>query len=1226
MKRYLYQLFIAIFLSTLCAISANAQILPWATRGDDVEVQQLDIGDDANVGPGNADYMKGETICRTSVMNEITAAFNTQGYWLLDFIVDSFANGLGGWGALLYACIVFGGIIMMAMGQPPRMYLWFLLGPLIYNWALFTNVTESTPKRNVKGVCWYIGGKKLSQERVWRLAEAGMVNSPAYKKGWMGGYTVKGADGNGGPNKGVTHLPALFLFIDEVISEPIAWIVEVSGIKSQLQNKSTGNTEVLVSPPPFKAETILHTVKNSPSWYVLGNTRWQELVDITDASLEGNDDLREALIGFMSGECGTVIRENIHKNKYLTAGARKAGGALPEHVFKDINKLGKNLDGAIVPIPTVLRDIMKKADREYTLGNFLRSQAFISGLVANQTRLRNFTCAQYLYTIIQGFRWASALQYNMLVKRGTDMGIPATWVTYNLLYGWKFDPKNPPTQMSAEEQANFVINMILAYMLRNELSTAKKPVNQQYLTSTRLKKYVDQNARTIGSTSKYGEFYQWAKLVPYMQGMCLYLLAAGYPLACLLMLIPGWHKALLTWICFYAWAKSWDAGFAIIGALDKNIWGMLGNNADAALINSRIYSMKDYGALMTRDGDVSKTLPAGIKKGSCELANDYAMIGCIRPEVIDNPSTAGSSDAGQSYDSVYKIFEQGLILASNLQHDIANSYYIYLMSALYFAVPAVTGQIFLAARAGIASLATESLTSAAGDAGKAVGSAFTSEWQNRMIHAQSVAAQEAYARMMREEQSHARTALDAQNKEMMQRIGSMNEGLTQDQVGSTSGRHQAVQESFAAATKGFIESLNKLTGNKWTGDGDGDLSDEGGGPSSGGGGGSGGTHGKVEPHKIGKAAYAKDAGTLGSIYLSTTLAAADVVYENMYGRMDAIAAQYADRSQTLSAQSQYQSGLAGRYGDAAKQQMEEAMWREKRTLGNQMVGIGSAMGVFAGEFKPGPKPTNLNGMIGLGYLDKGRVGEDGKHKVDDNGYSFLNYGYTREQVDSGKVGTIDSGKWGNVAAGYVTNPDGTPVYHEKMGSFETRYGLKVKESNIIDAPSKYELKEGANTDHYWASAWNAQQAALTMSTNQNGAVVERDSEFMQELKAHVGEDIVNDPYKVIQNLVKEEDSPPPPSSTPQPSSVESINSGSSSSNNNFSQVQESHSQSFAQNQSHDDLLKDAADYKELQDEHDRRRKAEAKRQSEAMFANNNTKKKKGSWFGIGNKDDDDELV
>jgi len=85
----------------------------------------------------------------------------------------------------------------------------------------------------------------------------------------------------------------------------------------------------------------------------------------------------------------------------------------------------------------------------------------------------------------------------------------------------------------------------------------------------------------------------------------------------------------------------------------------------------------------------------------------------------------GAPDEALYMSEIFKYFDQGLTIGGNLQLDLANSYYIYIMSALYFAVPAVTGQMVLGAKAGAAGLASGAIGGLASESGRAAGQGYT---------------------------------------------------------------------------------------------------------------------------------------------------------------------------------------------------------------------------------------------------------------------------------------------------------------------------------------------------------------------------------------------------------------------------------------------------------------------------------------------------------------------
>lgn len=114
--------------------------------------------------------------------------------------------------------------------------------------------------------------------------------------------------------------------------------------------------------------------------------------------------------------------------------------------------------------------------------------------------------------------------------------------------------------------------------------------------------------------------------------------------------------------------------------------------------------------------------------------------------------------------------DRSLTIGASMRLDLENSYYIYIMSALYFAVPAVTGQLVLGAKAGAASLATGAIGNLAGESGRAAGQGSGGDLSQRARANQAAVGQAAYAKDMRNQAAaggFAAKAMDQGNQRMV---------------------------------------------------------------------------------------------------------------------------------------------------------------------------------------------------------------------------------------------------------------------------------------------------------------------------------------------------------------------------------------------------------------------------------------------------------------------------
>lgn len=68
------------------------------------------------------------------------------------------------------------------------------------------------------------------------------------------------------------------------------------------------------------------------------------------------------------------------------------------------------------------------------------------------------------------------------------------------------------------------------------------------------------------------ELMHFAAYVPYAQGILLYFLSVSFPFFAVFLLIPGRQGSFFLWMSIWAWAKSWDIGFAMVHVLRDVMW------------------------------------------------------------------------------------------------------------------------------------------------------------------------------------------------------------------------------------------------------------------------------------------------------------------------------------------------------------------------------------------------------------------------------------------------------------------------------------------------------------------------------------------------------------------------------------------------------------------------------------------------------------------------------
>jgi hypothetical protein len=712
-------------------------------------------------GSGNTDH------CPGSVLHPVTAALATQGYWVhADIIWHLRFTNFQTWAILIYLVACIGAICGMAFGAPPKLWIWLLVGPGIFLFLIDT--TQPT-----YGVRWYVGPNsndifggaardERAMRRVWKLSEVGIANSSVAIDanntsfigsllGFGGDLTVYNDGHPVGTNRttepgdpsGTVRVAWLFLWADWVFSDFVEWVVWWtglfnSGVGAQIGNITRSNLPLQAmtdaSGLSFLTGGITDNTREDDQAWLLSKNKWSYLMDITGAQLH-NGDLRDSFVTMMSSECGDALRSGIDESSYVAAINAK-GMNLPASVFKAGTNGGDLYSTAMtalanthIPTPPAVAALFDSDGQ----GSFRRAMAFMRDPTTMQQWkqsgiMETIACDQLLNIVVEGFRWEAAhVYYQLLTSLPPEMS-PLT-LMYTLFYGW--DMKSPGTNigipgwnydfwiggdlitplLTPDDQAEFLQNLIFLHLVRNELQLAPKPFRGRVNEGQKAVQDVNTYQARTGSRNKYGEVYTWSMMIPYIQGVLMYLMAIAYPFICMMILIPGRSKALLTWLSFFVWTKLWDIGFAVVMVLERSIWAMLGNGPNTGRVFSRVIDMANFGDYQVECPDGGTAPPIGL-----------CTPGTV-PDIMVGRD--GNPEQALYMNEIFRYFDQGLTVGGNLQLDLANSYYIYIMSALYFAVPAVTGQMVLGAKAGAAGLASGAIGGLASESGRAAGQGYT---------------------------------------------------------------------------------------------------------------------------------------------------------------------------------------------------------------------------------------------------------------------------------------------------------------------------------------------------------------------------------------------------------------------------------------------------------------------------------------------------------------------
>ncbi len=912
--------------------------------------------------------------CPGSFYTAIATAWANIGY-VTHADVLRFLNttNFGKWAIILYIGAAITGLLGVATNAPMKNYTWFFIGPALYSFLVGTTM-------EVQGVNWVVAN--VAQENmaeVWKNAETGLANTKLARESKI---TINGKDGPSGQYE--VAMPMVFL--DELFSATANILVEWTGIGAQVAGTGT------------RTNLANNQSQAEGPWWLLSTLKWGYVENITSATAR-NPDVRDALVTFLGSECGEKFKEGINSGAYIAAaqarGATPVTSVMIDEGNNNYQKFIEGLNNVAIPAPRSLARLFKEGKNlqvgnnndpnfvgpplpglfDQNQGNYIAptflnfSQRLMTATAAG--RGHGIVCSEYLWTIIQALRYEAGHSYYQLT-RSSPTGINEEQFINTLLYGWDVRKKPDSNIATADEQEAFIKHLILAYIVRNELLFAPQitSVDQRFAPSEQAKSYSDAYVRSYGSKAKFIELYNAAIMMPYLQGILAYFLIVSYPIACMLVILPGHYKGFFTWVSFFAWIKIWDVGFAMVQVIERSVWAMVGNHGHMASTANVLIETAE------KVGGIGVTNPVGAGQGNgfgvlspANLAAQGAVPIVCSVTGMNGECSTNMGGADQTLPQAVELFDKLLLTSANIDLDLSNGWYIYIMSALYLAVPAVTGQLVLGAKAGSASMMKEAWSGVANDGSNAAKTGA----QHKDVMAATTnghsLGQAAYAAAMRKSQGKAGSlmsqSLEAGNKAMDLGVSGSNTSLVADALGKQAG---IADRSLANYQRGWAQTRALLNGGSTALGGLADGLGKGGG--GGGGGGGGATPSAQTLTTLGKfglkglETVGEFGGAGGAVQLGQ--------------RADTLGVQASaanmDASWRKAAADQAAGGLRdykGSLGQQANFEAESAAWEAKNDFAAHAAAQAGIAGMNAGSISAGPKPINSEGMAMSGMLDGG---------------------------------------------------------------------------------------------------------------------------------------------------------------------------------------------------------------------------------------------------------------
>jgi hypothetical protein len=881
--------------------------------------------------------------CPGSFYTAITTAWANIGYVthadVLRFINTSH---FGKWAIILYIAAAIGGLLGVATNSPMRNYTWFFIGPALFSFLV------GTPMK-VQGVNWVVANRAAGDmSEVWRNAEAGLANTRLVKDGIL---KIKGKYGP----QAQYEVAMPMVFLDELFSATSNILIEWTGIGRQVDN---GGGESNLSNKQASG--------SKDAWWLLANLKWSYVENITASTIR-NPDVRDAFVTFLASECGDLFKQGIDSGAYIAA--TQARGATPiETVFnnndgKDYQNMQNLLGGTSIPTPRSLGRLFKEKSGGPTggTGSFLNFSNSLKTKPRDAGRGYGIVCSEYLWTIIQALRFEAGSAYYQMLRSAPD-GFDEEGFVTTLLYGWDVREKLGE-DITEEKQRAFLKHLILAYIVRNELISAPQltTVDQRYAPAEQARSYSEANIRSFGSKGKFIELYNAAVMMPYLQGILAYFLIMAYPIACMMVILPGHYKAFFTWVSFFAWIKLWDVGFAMVHVIERGVWAMIGNNSYMATTANTLIEVAGKVGGIGVENPVAPGNGGGF--GVLNQANLAARaaipkVCSLGTGTVDAKQCGASVDQG--IDKAFELFDKLLLVGANIDLDLSNGWYIYIMSALYLAVPAVTGQLVLGAKAGSAGLVKDAFSAVGNDGSQAAKTGAQHQVVNALTTNQKSLGQAAVAKAMRagtglKGQSPSLAAQSLQSGVDSAELGVANAALggerdfLQTRAGLGQNSVNSLQRGFALG-KAAVGGLDKLSQERW---GSKTLND-----------GKGGG-GATTP-----AGMMRLFGTAGGDV------AEKAAILDAGRRWDQMAVSSAARGTDIGWQSKANDlnqnrlrDAAGKLSSAADYESQMAAWEAKNDFAAHASAMGGISGMNAGSLAPHDKPQQMEQLAVSGMLD-----------------------------------------------------------------------------------------------------------------------------------------------------------------------------------------------------------------------------------------------------------------
>lgn len=469
----------------------------------------------------------------------VGAALETAGYVAQAKVLKDLEDLIGKLGALTYLICIICGIVTVALLGNPGNALWLLVGPPVFFFMINTKTTAN-------GVEWRLGEFQDKKDLKQTLAGVEIFNSKGEEVSWFfHHYNVLISDTiqqliSFVTNKDLRHQMKFMarqqiiddMFSAQIDSPEILELAQLSLAQCMTEIDAARRVGLGMRDPHYRKssaynEAVITYCEYYPkvNKYIPLDSLAFNLVKQLEAA-NGNTAASEPDYNPNPVNCETIwnwlylsVKDAAKVNLANSKKIRVYSEADTKFLEEIDNEIGEKLTQ---PAPDPEKDYHEQRDLA-----------------------KNFTC-----------KGAAAPQ---TVSRKEL--IPLIFAGYLIKKAYAKDPRGKMTQQLYDRAGvQLATTGNEKFLYKNQLWSQEVARRNRVETSAEASKY---------------ESYTLAKMLPYVQGAGLYVLAVTFPFFALLLIIPGKAGGFFMWCALWAWLKSWDLGWALIMIADEILWVMM---------------------------------------------------------------------------------------------------------------------------------------------------------------------------------------------------------------------------------------------------------------------------------------------------------------------------------------------------------------------------------------------------------------------------------------------------------------------------------------------------------------------------------------------------------------------------------------------------------------------------------------------------------------------------